>query len=268
MNIYEKIQQARVSLQEKNIKKSGLSKFKTKSGYEVTFNYFELSDFMPEVNRLFLEYKLCSQVSFAADFATLTITDAEKPEDKIVFTSPMSTADMGGHAIQSLGAVETYERRYLYMAAMELTESDMLDGTLDPDGAKDKPKPEPEPQNPAQQTNATVPQDNSSVAADAVTVKGAAAMIMPAGKVKPGKHDGETLGDIYKKDQSWAMWYMDKGFNTDIKTAFTTLHKAAQEALAKQNAAKAKPQEPQAQEGFTVQEEIPVYTLDDDKLPF
>ena len=262
MNIFEKVQQARVSLQEKNIKKAGLSKFKTKSGYEVTFNYFELADFMPEVNRLFLEYKLCSQVSFATDFATLTITDAEKPDDKIVFTSPMSTADMGGHAIQSLGAVETYERRYLYMTAMELTESDMLDGTLDPDGATTDKKPQApkaEPAKPAQQTSP----DNSSVAADVVTVKGAAAMNMVG-----GKHEGMLLGEIYKKHQDYAIWYIEKGFNKDIATAFKTLHNAAQDALAKQakeKAAKAAP----AQEGFTTQEE-PQYKQGDPEglLPF
>lgn len=120
-----------------------------------------------------------------------------------------------------------------------------------------------EPQRPAQQTNTTAPQSNESVAVDAVTVKGAAAMNMVG-----GKHEGMLLGEIYKKHQDYAIWYMDKGFNKDIKTAFTTLHNAAQEALAKQakeKAAKAAP----AQEGFTVQEE-PQYKQGDPEglLPF
>lgn len=256
MNIFEKVQQARVALQEKNIKKSGKN---TYSGYD----YFELSDFLPEINRLFMEYKLCSQVSFDTGLATLTITDIDKPEDKIVFTSPMSTAALKGcHDVQNLGAVETYERRYLYMAAMEISEGDVLDNTQ----GKDKPEPvkakeaaKPEPAKPAQAT----PPDNSSVAADAVTVKGAAAMNMVG-----GKHEGMLLGEIYKKHQDYAIWYIEKGYNKDIKTAFTTLHTAAQDALAKQakeKAAKAAP----AQEGFTVQEEPEYKEGDPDKLlPF
>ena len=41
----------------------------------------------------------------------------------------------GAHAIQNLGAVETYQRRYLYLAAFEIVENDGLDATL---GGSDK----------------------------------------------------------------------------------------------------------------------------------
>jgi len=121
MNIYEKLQMCRVALQKAKIKKSGKN---TYSGYD----YFELSDFLPTINELFMENRLCSQVSFDNTIATLTITDIDKPEDKITFTSPMADAQLKGcHPIQNLGAVETYSRRYLYMAAMEITEPDILE---------------------------------------------------------------------------------------------------------------------------------------------
>ena len=42
----------------------------------------------------------------------------------------MSTAELKGcHAIQNLGAVETYVRRYLYFAAYEIVEAEALDRT-------------------------------------------------------------------------------------------------------------------------------------------
>jgi hypothetical protein len=63
--------------------------------------------------------------------------DIDKPEDKIEFKSPMSTAELKGcHAIQNLGAVQTYLRRYLWVAAMEIVEHDSLDAVA----GKDDPK--------------------------------------------------------------------------------------------------------------------------------
>jgi hypothetical protein len=134
MNIYEKLQTCRVELQKMNLKKSGENKF---AGYD----YFELCDFLPQVNELFLKYKLFSQVSFTSDIATLTIVDAEKPEDTIIFTSPMASATLKGcHDIQNLGAVESYQRRYLYLTALEIVESDALEPTTGKDDKQPKNK--------------------------------------------------------------------------------------------------------------------------------
>jgi hypothetical protein len=45
--------------------------------------------------------------------------------------SPMSTAALKGcHPVQNLGAVQTYLRRYLWSAAIELVEADKLDATV------------------------------------------------------------------------------------------------------------------------------------------
>jgi hypothetical protein len=49
----------------------------------------------------------------------------------------MSTAELKGcHAIQNLGAVQTYLRRYLWVAAMEIVEHDSLDATTGKDDSK------------------------------------------------------------------------------------------------------------------------------------
>ena len=121
MNIYEKIQLVRNELSNKKLKKSGKN---TYSNYD----YYELGDFLPQINNLMHEHKLFSLVKFDADTATLTILDSEKPEDRIEFFSPMASIELkGAHAIQNIGAIETYQRRYLYMMAFEISESDIID---------------------------------------------------------------------------------------------------------------------------------------------
>lgn len=132
MNIYMKLASIRVALQEMNIKKSGENKF---AGYK----YYELGDFLPAINKLMMEQKMVSQVSFSNELATLTIINAEKPEEVMTFTSPMAEATLkGAHAIQNLGAVETYQRRYLYMSAFEIVEHDALDSTQGKDAGTTK----------------------------------------------------------------------------------------------------------------------------------
>ena len=129
-NIYTKMQKARCEFQEKPLKKSGHNKF---AGY----HYFELGDFLPTINSLLEKYNLCSNISFDNDMATLTIVNAENTDEKLVFTSPMSNANLKGcHDVQNLGAVQTYLRRYLWVNAFEIVESDGLDATT---GKDDKP---------------------------------------------------------------------------------------------------------------------------------
>lgn len=121
MNIYEKLALAKVALHEKGLKKSGKNEF-------AKYDYFELSDFMPEIVKQECLLKFCCIVNFA-DVATLEIVNSEKPDDKIVFQSPMSSASLKGmHEVQNMGAVQTYIRRYLYTNAFEIAESDAIDG--------------------------------------------------------------------------------------------------------------------------------------------
>ncbi len=121
--IEEKLQKCRVELQNKKLKKSGENKF-------ARFKYFELGDFIPEVNKMFYENKMFSNFSICGDFATLVITDCEDKSFQ-TFTSNIADADVKGcTAIQSLGAVHTYLKRYLYLNALEIVESDMLDSSV------------------------------------------------------------------------------------------------------------------------------------------
>jgi hypothetical protein len=122
MSVHKKLMQARVALQNIKLNKSGHNKF---AGYA----YFELGDFLPTVQHIFNEIGLCGYISYSPELATLTIVDVED-NSQIVITSPMAEANLKGtHPIQNLGAVETYQRRYLWMTAMEIVEHDALDAT-------------------------------------------------------------------------------------------------------------------------------------------
>jgi hypothetical protein len=120
--VHKKLMAARMSLQQMALKKSGHNKF---AGYQ----YFELGDFLPQINEIFHGQGLCGVISYDTDYASLTITDVDDGTN-IVITSPMVEANLkGAHAIQNLGAVETYQRRYLWMTAMEIVEHDALDSS-------------------------------------------------------------------------------------------------------------------------------------------
>jgi hypothetical protein len=120
--VHKKLMQARMFLQQMALKKSGHNKF---AGYQ----YFELGDFLPQINEIFYGQGLCGVISYDTDYASLTITDVDDGTN-IVITSPMVEANLkGAHAIQNLGAVETYQRRYLWMTAMEIVEHDALDSS-------------------------------------------------------------------------------------------------------------------------------------------
>ncbi len=127
--VYQKLQQARIKLQSTQLKKSGHNKF---AGYQ----YFELGDFLPTINQIFAELKLCSTVSFDENTATLKIFDHEFG-GLIRFTSPMAEAQLKGcHPVQNLGATQTYLRRYLYVLALEIVEHDALDATTGSEAPK------------------------------------------------------------------------------------------------------------------------------------
>lgn len=121
MNVFEKLNKARVMFQEANVKKSGQNKY---AGY----TYFELNDILPICNKICNEIKAVCVLNFTELVATLQFIDCEKTDDVITFTSPMSEATLKGcHKVQNLGAVETYIKRYLYQNCFEIAENDALD---------------------------------------------------------------------------------------------------------------------------------------------
>lgn len=129
MTVYKKLQEARILLQNTKLNKSGKNKF---AGYE----YFELGDFLPQIQKICKDVGLCGVVSFDNHMAYLQINDTDDGTS-IMFTSPMSSAALKGcHDVQNLGAVQTYLRRYLWTNAFEIVEHDALDATTGSEPAK------------------------------------------------------------------------------------------------------------------------------------
>ena len=123
MSIYKKLQEARIMLQNTQLKKSGHNKF---AGYY----YFELSDFVVPALQVMKEVGMTPIISFGKEIAEMRLVNDDKPEEIIVITSPMSEAALKGcHPVQNLGAVESYIRRYLWVTALEIVEHDALDAT-------------------------------------------------------------------------------------------------------------------------------------------
>lgn len=136
-NVYAKLNQARIKMQELGLKQNGVN------GY-ANYKYFELADILPASNKICDEIKATIYTQFD-DKAHLFFVDNEG-DGVVEFTLPMSTASLKGcHEVQNLGAVQTYLKRYLYQNCYELSESDALDMTMNP-GAKPEAKAEPKPE--------------------------------------------------------------------------------------------------------------------------
>ena len=119
MNIYEKLQKARVELQESGLKKSGYNKF-------ANFDYFELKDFLPKINEIFLKLKLFSKFDLLENEGVLTIINAEKPDEKEKFVT---------NGLQQIGSTL---KRYCYYNALEIIINDEVDATIDKDKSENQ----------------------------------------------------------------------------------------------------------------------------------
>lgn len=183
MSVHKKLMQARIKLQAAKLSKTGHNKF---AGYQ----YFELGDFLPTVQNIFAELGLCGTVSYTADTAKLTITDTDGGGE-IVITSPMGSAALKGcHEVQNIGAVETYQRRYLWVTAMEIVEHDALDATT----GKDEPK-----------RGAITPIDGALAA-------------LSADEQQTARKAANTIVDLWNAEQEFAAYeaYYQQGYSNEL----------------------------------------------------
>ena len=184
MSVYKKLQEARCEMQRMTLKKTGENKF---AGY----SYFELGDFLPAINDLFKEQGLCGIVSFGVELATLKVVDVEDGTS-VEFTSPMGSAALKGcHEVQNIGAVETYQRRYLYVTALEIVEHDALDSTT---GAQQQSR-----QQSTNQYDWTAMIADIAKAPDMAALKKAFDTGLAAAKDANNKKMGETFGKAKDK---------------------------------------------------------------------
>jgi len=130
-NVYQKLIKAREQFLNADVQKTG-------KNMHLSFKYFELDDIVPTATRIFSEIGLVPIVNFTADVATMTVVNTDNPEDTVAFIAPFNqiapivsnTGKQATNEMQALGSSITYMRRYLYMMALDICESDSIDANI------------------------------------------------------------------------------------------------------------------------------------------
>jgi len=128
MNVYQKLIEARAQFLNDGVEKSG-------KNMNIGFKYFELTDIVPAVTKIFKELGLIAIDKFTNETAYITIVNCDAPEETIEFEAPFNQIapiiSNAGKAVtnemQALGSSITYMRRYLYMIAMDIVENDEIE---------------------------------------------------------------------------------------------------------------------------------------------
>ena len=190
-NVYQKLLTARAKFLEANVEKTG-------KNMHLSFKYFELEDIVPTAIRIFNEVGLIPVVNFTADVATMNIINTDNPEESVPFVAPFNqiapiVSNAGKQAtneMQALGSSITYMRRYLYMIALDICESDSIDANLgkgesDSAPAAEKKAPATPEQRQEVKENLTAPADNAS----ALQIKGLKAVLKKLKDADPSKEE-------------------------------------------------------------------------------
>ena len=129
MNVYQKLQAARLKFLQAGVKKTG-------KNMHLEFTYFELADIVPAAETIFSEVGLLGVTSFYGDEAVMHVFNVDDPEEKpIGFSAPFTkiqpiVSNSGKQAtneMQALGSSITYMRRYLWQLALDIIEADSID---------------------------------------------------------------------------------------------------------------------------------------------
>lgn len=190
-NVYQRLLMARSKFLDANVEKSG-------KNMHLSFKYFELEDIVPTAIRIFNEVGLISVVNFTPDVATMEIINTENPDESVSFVAPFNqiapivsnTGKQATNEMQALGSSITYMRRYLYMIALDICESDSIDANLGKGETASSPAAEKKaPATPEQRQevkeNLTAPADNAS----ALQIKGLKAVLKKLKDADPSKEE-------------------------------------------------------------------------------
>lgn len=135
-SLYQKLAEIKLELSKSNLKKSGVNKY---SG----FTYYELADILPAIISLCAKHGVYTYTSYNNDLATLVAINTDNALERVEVTSPMRTFELkGSNQIQVLGGIETYSRRYLYLAMFDIVESDSFDANCGSEKNVEVPKKE------------------------------------------------------------------------------------------------------------------------------
>lgn len=203
LNVYQKLLAARARFLESDVQKTG-------KNMHLSFKYFELDDIVPTATRIFSEVGLIPIVNFTSDVATMTVVNTDNPEEVIPFVAPFNqiapiVSNAGKQAtneMQALGSSITYMRRYLYMIALDICESDSFDANVGKPVTAPQSAPTP-PATPEQRQEVkqelTAPEDNAT----ALQIKGLKNVLKKLKDADPSKE--EMIAQIAVQTQGFTV---------------------------------------------------------------
>lgn len=203
LNVYQKLLAARAKFLESDVQKTG-------KNMHLSFKYFELDDIVPTATRIFSEVGLIPIVNFTSDVATMTVVNTDNPEEVIHFVAPFNqiapiVSNAGKQAtneMQALGSSITYMRRYLYMIALDICESDSFDANVGKPVTAPQSAPTP-PATPEQRQEVkqelTAPEDNAT----ALQIKGLKNVLKKLKDADPSKE--EMIAQIAVQTQGFTV---------------------------------------------------------------
>ena len=188
MNVYQKLIEARSQFLNDGVEKSG-------KNMNVGFKYFELTDIVPSVTKIFKELGLIAIDKFTNETAYMTIVNCDAPEETIEFEAPFNqiapiVSNAGKQVtneMQALGSSITYMRRYLYMIAMDIVENDEIEPQITNDTPAEAPKKAPATPEQRQEVKQelTAPAENASD----LQIKGLKAVLKKLKDKDPSKEE-------------------------------------------------------------------------------
>ena len=188
MNVYQKLIEARSQFLNDGVEKSG-------KNMNVGFKYFELTDIVPSVTKIFKELGLIAIDKFTNETAYMTIVNCDAPEETIEFEAPFNqiapiVSNAGKQVtneMQALGSSITYMRRYLYMIAMDIVENDEIEPQITNDTPAEAPKKAPATPEQRQEVKQelTAPAENAST----LQIKGLKAVLKKLKEKDPSKEE-------------------------------------------------------------------------------
>ena len=190
LNVHQKLIKVREMFLDANVQKTG-------KNMHLSFKYFELDDIVPIAIRIFNEVGLISIVNFTEHTAVLTIVNTDEPEDNIDFASPFNQISpiiskegrAATNEMQALGSSITYMRRYLYMMALDICESDGIEANIGKDNAPTTNNVKKAPATPVERAeikdNLTAPTENASE----LQIKGLRNVLQKLREAHPDKNE-------------------------------------------------------------------------------
>lgn len=122
--IMKKLLEARITFAQANVNKTGKGVI---DGNEYTF--YTLNDIIPTKNNIFKELGMVDIITYNNQEAKLELFDTDDLKESITFTSPMPNdlRSVNLNQMMAIGGCQTYQRRYLYVTALDISEPDHVE---------------------------------------------------------------------------------------------------------------------------------------------